>query len=88
MVVRFRSKVVNIEAIRFDGTYDSAVEIVEWSKGVVTADNGDATLLIHTLEGTLKGIKDDWIVKGLKGEFYPVKPDIMELKYEPLTCVA
>lgn len=24
----------------------------------------------------------DWIIKGIKGEFYPCKPDIFELTYE------
>ena len=27
---------------------------------------------------------DDWIIKGVKGEFYPCKPDIFAVTYEPV----
>lgn len=84
-VVRFRSKPVEIDAVQFDGTYEQAVEIVRWSENAISAANGDATLAIETLEGTMVAQPGDWIVKGLKGEFYPVKPDIMDMKYEPIT---
>jgi hypothetical protein len=39
-------------------------------------------MLIHTLEGTLAASPGDWIVRGVKGEFYPVKPDIFNETYE------
>src|ERR1017187_102069 len=38
---------------------------------------------IKTLEGTMTASKGDWIIKGVKGEFYPCKPDIFALTYEP-----
>lgn len=44
----------------------------------------DDRLVCHTLEGPLFVTAGDWIVTGLKGERYPVKPDIFEAKYEPL----
>ena len=37
---------------------------------------------IHTLEGWLSGKPTDWIIRGIKGEFYPCKPDIFETTYE------
>jgi len=37
---------------------------------------------IPTLEGTMKATVGDWIIKGVKGEFYPCKPDIFEQTYE------
>lgn len=41
------------------------------------------TLRIDTLEGeTYKIDEGDWIIKGIKGEFYPCKPDIFEATYE------
>lgn len=82
MIVRFRSRPCEISAARFDGVYENALAIVAWADGAVSADNGDGTLSITTLEGTMKAIAGDWIVKGLKGEFYPVKDEIMQLKYE------
>ena len=40
-------------------------------------------ILIPTLEGLMIGSQGDWIIKGVKGEFYPCKPDIFEATYEP-----
>jgi hypothetical protein len=37
---------------------------------------------ILTLEGTMDANPGDWIIKGVKGEFYPCKPDIFEQTYE------
>ena len=37
---------------------------------------------IETLEGIMKARPGDWIIKGVKGEFYPCKPDIFEMTYE------
>lgn len=41
-------------------------------------------LWIGTLEGAHKAEKGDWIIRGVKGELYPCKPDIFELTYEPV----
>ena len=38
---------------------------------------------IRTLEGTMRAGPGDWIIKGVKGELYPCKPDIFEATYEP-----
>lgn len=38
---------------------------------------------IETLEGTMRGNVGDWLIRGLKGEYYPCKPDIFEASYEP-----
>ncbi|MFJ7842032.1 hypothetical protein ACIQXG_21625 [Lysinibacillus sphaericus] len=40
--------------------------------------------LIETLEGTMRADKGDWIVTGINGEQYPVKPDIFEKTYEAI----
>jgi hypothetical protein len=37
---------------------------------------------IKTLEGVMHAQRGDWIIKGVKGEFYPCKPDIFALTYE------
>ena len=42
-----------------------------------------AEIFIPTLEGTMKADLGDWIIKGVKGELYPCKPDIFEATYEP-----
>lgn len=43
------------------------------------------TIAIETLEGTMKAIPGDWIIRGVKGEFYPCKPDIFAATYESVT---
>ncbi len=42
------------------------------------------TLAIATPEGEMTAQPGDWIIKGVKGEFYPCKPDIFEQTYEPV----
>lgn len=76
----YRKKPVVIEAIQWDGTSNSSCEIYEWSEGEVFREVG--ALWIRTLEGTLEATPMDWIIKGVKGEFYPCKPDIFEATYE------
>jgi hypothetical protein len=41
-------------------------------------------LLIPTLEGVMCGVEGDWVIRGVKGELYPCKPDIFEATYEPV----
>jgi hypothetical protein len=39
-------------------------------------------LVIPTPEGAMEAMEEDWIIKGVKGEYYPCKPDIFEMTYE------
>ena len=39
-------------------------------------------ILIPTLEGLMVGRQNDWVIKGIKGELYPCKPDIFTETYE------
>lgn len=64
----------------------------EWGQSAMSGDqpfytyvkrNGDRVIGIRTLEGTMHAEIGDWIIKGVKGEFYPCKPDIFEATYEP-----
>jgi hypothetical protein len=81
---KFRKKPVVIEAMLHVGDDETAVAIVEWSEGNVTADEGDGTLSIVTLEGTMRAEPGDYIIRGVKGEFYPCKPDIFLATHEPV----
>ena len=49
---------------------------------IVKAYQTNVELEIETLEGVMKAYKGDWIIKGIKGEPYPCKPDIFEMTYE------
>ena len=44
--------------------------------------SGPIRLFIHTKEGVMAASPNDWIIQGLKGEFYPCKPDVFEASYE------
>lgn len=79
----FRKKPVTIEAVQWLGTKASwdailTMGLVSWQPG----DMGSDSFIIQTLEGDHLARKGDWIIKGVKGEFYPCKPDIFELTYE------
>ena len=49
--------------------------------GFCKSDN-DCFIVIKTLEGEMMASTNDYIIKGVKGEFYPCKPDIFEMTYE------
>lgn len=48
----------------------------------VEAWQTDETIYIETLEGTLEARPGDWIIRGIRGELYPCKPDVFEKAYE------
>jgi len=90
---KFIKKPIEIEAIQFDGM--NAFEIQKWSNQKIlfssmveiTENNPSGKYLeIKTLEGILIAIPGDWIIKGVKGEFYPCKPDIFEMTYDEVKC--
>lgn len=100
---RYRKKPVEIEAVRWTG--ENIAEVLafayadeRWREGIESEDvDGPAighvpplrTLDIPTLEGTMTAQAGDWIIRGVKGELYPCKPDIFEATYDeadrPLT---
>lgn len=75
---KFRKKPVVIEAVQWKG--ENQNEIASFM-GV--ASFVGYKVEINTLEGMLTADVGDWIIKGVKGEFYPCKPDIFEVTYEP-----
>lgn len=89
IVFRWRKKPVEIDAMRFDGTRAGRDALQEWSGGAVrrsTINSLDfcTDLGIETLEGTMRVDNGDWVIKGIKGEFYPCKPDIFDQTYDPV----
>ena len=77
----YRKKPAVIEARQYTGK--NGVELLTWAHGVELEEDftGDG-IAIKTLEGTMRADRGDWIIKGIKGEFYPCKPDIFEATYE------
>lgn len=86
--MKYRKKPVVIEAIQFKGTWESYREICEFTEDSLQynhlGENTPQELYIETLEGTHTASNGDYIIKGIKGEFYPCKPDIFELTYEAI----
>lgn len=85
----YRKKPVEVEAHLFTGATTSKGQIEKWidsgvwqDKEVHTQDY--RTMEINTLEGTMTAEPGDYIIKGIKGEFYPCKPDIFRATYEPV----
>jgi hypothetical protein len=83
---RFRKKPVVIEAVRWENRKivcpPGPVWLAEAEERGVVQLAGDV-LHIETLEGTMQAQPGDWIIRGVKGELYPCKPDIFEATYEP-----
>lgn len=80
----YRKKPVVIEANQLQYTTESQDQIIAWSGGLIRK-GADGGLIIPTLEGDMTASTGDYIIKGIKGEFYPCKPDIFEATYEPAT---
>ena len=83
-MAKYRKKPVVIDACQFDGNIRSIdnFPISEVGKFKVGSENGQYYLIIPTLEGDMKALPGDWIIKGVKGEYYPCKPDVFEQTYE------
>jgi len=81
-MAKYRKKPVVIEAFQWDGGIASADKIEEWSGGKTACRGLPPKIYIGTLEGEMSADPNYWIIKGVKGEFYPCKPDIFEATYE------
>lgn len=87
--MKFKKKPIEIEAIQWTGA--NWTEIQEWifQNGIELGEIElyslkHEELQIDTLEGKMRASKGDWIIRGVKHEVYPCKPDIFELTYEPV----
>lgn len=80
MIKKFKKKPVIIEAVQYLG--NNTMEILVFTNDKAMTNTCYSHLTIPTLEGNHKANVGDWIIKGIKGEFYPCKPDIFEATYE------
>ena len=81
--MKFRKKPVVIEAVQ----HQPGIQHCELAQDVVAGVvlyNEDDTMTIRTLEGPMTAQPGDWIIRGIKGELYPCKPDIFAATYDPL----
>ncbi|SFY18512.1 hypothetical protein SAMN04244548_02994 [Paracoccus pantotrophus] len=90
---KFRKKPIVIDAMRWTG--DNTRDIALWVQPdlaphalpegwwVRKTATGRTSLVVPTLEGEHDTSIGDWIIRGVKGEYYPCKPDIFAATYEP-----
>lgn len=82
-MAKYRKKPVEIEAEQFtEANKDRAFNFVTCNRSADFDASGAPILKIQTLEGEMTATLGDWIIRGVKGEFYPCKPDIFEATYE------
>lgn len=91
---KFRKKPVTVEAFQFNGRNGN--EIFDWVFAIAGGDCPDMTwhhgeldghleparMLIYTPEGVMRASIGDYVICGVRGEFYPCKPHIFYLTYE------
>jgi hypothetical protein len=80
---KYRKKPVVIQAVQWQGTQKSwdkimAMGLIDWLPG----EMGSRSFYMNTLEGKVKIECNDFIIKGVLGEFYSCKPDIFEKIYK------
>jgi hypothetical protein len=93
-MAKFRKKPVVIEAFQFNPTHhpmmgwiadkSPAWFMLAQCDGIakIWSDDEEPYCMIKTFEGSMKANLGDWIIKGIKDEIYPCKPDIFAATYE------
>lgn len=79
--MKFRKKPVVVDAVQFPFDGHKTEELSAFIGQTHDRDHYN-WLTIATLEGDMKAQPGDWIIRGVKGEVYPCKPDIFEATYE------
>lgn len=92
-MAKYRKKPVVIEAYQYTGDFieNNVWNAPTWIKQALDigklkykeVEDNPPELYVVTLEGDMKCDYGDYIIKGIKGELYPCKPDIFEETYEP-----
>lgn len=89
--MQYRKKPVVIEAVQIAGRFwwpdwlhDAVSRKEVITHGCGKFADGPRYVEILTLEGVMRADDGDWIIRGVKGELYPCKPDIFEATYEPV----
>lgn len=83
MIKKYTKKPIEIEAVRL--TLANISDVAKWCGGTLRSTppmKAITGLSIKTLEGVMAAEFGDYIIKGVKGEFYPCKPDIFEASYD------
>lgn len=84
-MAKYRKKPVEIEAWQLPMP-DADTRVFEGNHDILfKRENGQIVeAIITTLEGVMTASSGDWIIRGVKGELYPCKPDIFAATYDPV----
>lgn len=82
---KYRKKPLTIAAVQITPGNDEVILEFMRATNCQFESTGEYEMVIHTLEGDMHLSKDDWLIQGIAGEFYPCKPDIFESSYEEVT---
>jgi hypothetical protein len=85
MPKKYVKRRIVIEAVQY--TDPDSVRVIMKMHGKTSGiNNSEDGLFIHTLEGTMRAKKGDYIIKGVRGELYPCDKEIFEDTYEEVDC--
>lgn len=87
MIKKYIKRPIAVEAVQWEGrpgSYTPEEHNFLFDKAQYEIDGEEVVLIVHTLEGDMKAHPGDYIVKGVDGEFYPVKKEIFEKTYREL----
>lgn len=81
---KYRKKPVEVDAIRFSIELDNVEDVAKFFEGNVewNWEERNNVFQIKTLEGRMIAKPGDWIIRGVAGEYYPVRDDIFRTTYE------
>jgi hypothetical protein len=78
--------IIDTDHIQHLWDYDAGAYCMPTGKFLHGAPYRERCLIVATLEGNMVARHGDWIIQGVKGEFYPCKPDIFEATYEAVSA--
>lgn len=81
MIKSYKKKPLIVEGVQYTGKLEN--ELIKFCPVLMISSDG-YDLYIETLEGNMKVNKGDYIVKGINGEFYPIKEEIFKKSFEEL----
>jgi hypothetical protein len=81
--MKYRKKPVTVEVVHWTGNnLQEVLDFIDKTRYTFSENEKGTAIYLDTLEGGHIASVGDWIIKGVKGEFYPCKPDIFEKTYE------
>lgn len=87
-VAKYRKRPVEIDAIQWTGGPTIAALVLNWittQGGVARYDDEADVIFVETMEGAMMAREGWWVIRGVRGEFYPCEPGIFAETYEAVT---